>query len=192
MLLDDVFSQLDIHTRKRIMQRLFAPTGLLRRWGTTVVLATSSGRLNPTPARSSVTTDLMAAKYHSCADKIMLLDDEGGISFQGPSDEFNRMNDDDQDDALIEPAVSDLNDELYPVIYEPEKSPPEEVRGQEGNRKAKESTRQSGDFSVYRYYFKSLDWRIAVAFLVLQISLAFLSSFPCMFCSVLARHCSDC
>ena len=43
MLFDDVFSGLDKMTQKNVFGRVFGPEGLLRRWGTTVVLGTHAG-----------------------------------------------------------------------------------------------------------------------------------------------------
>jgi hypothetical protein len=42
----------------------------------------------------------------------------------------------------------------------------------------KDDTRQTGGISVYRYYFSSIDWKIAAVYLIFQLSLAFLSTFP--------------
>ncbi|KAK4206285.1 ABC transporter-like protein 2 [Rhypophila decipiens] len=46
-LLDDVFSQLDADTSGIITSRLIGPNGLFRRWGTTVILTSSSDRFLP-------------------------------------------------------------------------------------------------------------------------------------------------
>jgi hypothetical protein len=40
---DDVFSGLDTKTEEIVFNRLFAPQGLLRRWGTTIIVATHAG-----------------------------------------------------------------------------------------------------------------------------------------------------
>jgi membrane protein insertase Oxa1/YidC/SpoIIIJ len=42
-------------------------------------------------------------------------------------------------------------------------------------------TRQTGDFSSYRYFFASMSWRTTVVFLIVQTCLAFLTSFPSKF-----------
>ena len=41
---DDIFSGLDKNTSKNIFDRVFGPHGLLRKWGTTTILATHSGK----------------------------------------------------------------------------------------------------------------------------------------------------
>lgn len=44
MILDDVFSGLDANTRQNILARLLGPEGALRRWKTTVLIASHSGK----------------------------------------------------------------------------------------------------------------------------------------------------
>jgi ATP-binding cassette subfamily C (CFTR/MRP) protein 1 len=44
---DDIFSGLDSTTEKAVFSRLFGLEGLLRRWGTTVVVATHAGMQYP-------------------------------------------------------------------------------------------------------------------------------------------------
>lgn len=42
-LFDDVFSGLDNHTAQRVFKNIFLKDGLLRKFGTTIILATQSG-----------------------------------------------------------------------------------------------------------------------------------------------------
>lgn len=44
VLLDDVLSALDAKTEHNVVERLLGPTGLLRKLGTTVVLATHASK----------------------------------------------------------------------------------------------------------------------------------------------------
>lgn len=45
-LFDDIFSGLDNHTARTVFQRVFsADEGMLRAWGTSIVLATQSGTI---------------------------------------------------------------------------------------------------------------------------------------------------
>lgn len=50
-LFDDIFAGLDSRTSNRIFANLFSPSGLLKQWGTTVLLATQSGHPPPQPAQ---------------------------------------------------------------------------------------------------------------------------------------------
>lgn len=43
VILDDVFSGLDQHTKKHVSNSVLGPGGLLRRWGCTVILVTHAG-----------------------------------------------------------------------------------------------------------------------------------------------------
>lgn len=54
MILDDVLTGLDRATEQNILEAVFAPTGILKQLGTTVVLATNSGNLI-TPLKCHVT-----------------------------------------------------------------------------------------------------------------------------------------
>jgi ATP-binding cassette subfamily C (CFTR/MRP) protein 1 len=44
VIFDDTFSGLDRNTQKNVFSRLLGPTGLLRRWNTSVLVATHAGR----------------------------------------------------------------------------------------------------------------------------------------------------
>ncbi|KAF1972252.1 putative multidrug resistance protein [Bimuria novae-zelandiae CBS 107.79] len=152
---DDVLSALDMATQNRIFQRLFGPKGLLRRLGTTAVLATHANRFLP----------------H--ADHVIVLG-EGKVLEQGPYMRLT-MNKDLAEAETSEASSgqvfldSEDNDEL-PSQYSPHEGKAQEV--------PLDKSRQLGDFQVYRYYFAALSWAVAAIFFVLQISWAFLSCFP--------------
>ncbi|OGM42517.1 hypothetical protein ABOM_008320 [Aspergillus bombycis] len=70
LLLDDSFSGLDTTSQSLIDNRLFGPTGLLRKVGCTVVLATHSRR------------------YLNNADSVFILNKDGVIQHQGPPNQL--------------------------------------------------------------------------------------------------------
>ena len=43
------------------------------------------------------------------------------------------------------------------------------------------TARQTGDMSVYGYYFASMKLKVATGFFIFQITFAFLASFPCKY-----------
>jgi ATP-binding cassette subfamily C (CFTR/MRP) protein 1 len=71
MVFDDVFSGLDTTTETKVFERLFDRQGLLRKWGTTVVMATHAVNILPQ------------------ADQIIALGSDGAISEQGTFAELN-------------------------------------------------------------------------------------------------------
>lgn len=155
---DDVLSALDMGTQNRIFQRLFGPKGLLRRLGTTAMLATHATRFLP----------------HG--DHVVVLG-EGKVLEQGPYRKLTMTK------ALAGMRPSEAsghhNDQDSLTIDDDDESPPT-FRPHE--TKAEDSpldkSRQLGDIQVYRYYFAALSWAVAAIFFVFQISWAFLSSFP--------------
>ena len=154
---DDVLSALDMNTQNRIFQRLFGPKGLLRRLGTTAVLATHANRFLP----------------H--ADHVIVLGD-GKILEQGPYPSLTMAKD------IESTAVSEASENTHIRISMEEDDgeaislyTPHEEKVEDAPL---DKSRQLGDFQVYRYYFAALNWAIAATFFALQISWAFLSCFP--------------
>jgi hypothetical protein len=67
-------------------------------------------------------------------------------------------------------------DDLEPsVVSDPAKTPNKK------NATLTNTARQTGDMSVYGYYFASMKWKVATAFFIFQLTFAFLASFPCKY-----------
>ncbi len=125
---DDVLSGLDPVTRDIVVTRVFGPEGLLRELGIIAILATHA-------------TDRM-----DVADKVVVLDAEGQIVSQGPPATLAQVSmlNARADHATVSSAVPQSQTEVQPE---------EEVEDE-----TKQQLRQTGDVSVYKFYFKSLGW----------------------------------
>ncbi|KAL9610623.1 MAG: hypothetical protein Q9167_004697 [Letrouitia subvulpina] len=160
---DDIFSGLDTVTQKRVFTRLFGSEGLLRRWGTTVIIATHAVNLLP------------------YSDHIIALGSDGRISEQGSFASLKESNGYVQslnvDDAQAESGSTSTSDQ----------DDKEEISAE---KEAKDKTPKSVamvtngkgsapvDLAVYKYYLKSIGWIYALIFVFLQIVGAFFSAFP--------------
>ncbi|OQE34379.1 hypothetical protein PENCOP_c018G04493 [Penicillium coprophilum] len=139
IILDDILSGLDADTEEHIFKSLFAGNGLFRRLGTTVLLSTH------------------AINRLSYADHVVAMKGDGSIAEQGTLEELKA-------NAgyltLLKAQYKDLaSDETSPQKYEAlnvvlnNSDQRSQVDPMEGDL-----TRQSGDFSLYLYYFGSVHW----------------------------------
>ncbi|KAK2776790.1 ABC multidrug transporter [Colletotrichum kahawae] len=167
-LFDDVFSGLDNHTAKTVFRRLFNPKeGILRAWGTTIVLATQS------------------VGFLSQADVIIALGD-GKVLEIGTFAECLESDGYVKSLATIEAGSGD-------EITSSE-SPVDTFTNITGEKLAKTATdvedkrRQLGDWSVYGYYFGSVGAVLVAVMLLLQISWAFFSTFPTVWLKFWTDH----
>lgn len=147
VILDDVFSGLDADTEERIFTDLFSRQGLFRRLGTTVLLVTH------------------AVHRLSYADHIIALDSDGSIAEQGTLEELERSG---GYVALLKARYRTDNSDSEPTTQQMQAvtmalAGPEEV--DRIDTVEKELTRQSGDLSLYRYYFGSVHWASTVVWM---------------------------
>ncbi|KAF4977469.1 hypothetical protein FZEAL_6033 [Fusarium zealandicum] len=158
-LFDDVFSGLDSHTAQRVFENLFSRRGLLRQWGTTIMLATQS------------------VNFLSSADYILSLDQSGRVSEQGTFNDVKAAS------GYTQSLLKNISDTAEPVAsdesteddYAVEKATSPAERASEPS---KDSRRQLGDSTVYRYYFSSIGGIFLVTLLALEVIWAFFESFP--------------
>ncbi|KAI0005802.1 P-loop containing nucleoside triphosphate hydrolase protein [Xylariaceae sp. FL0662B] len=145
LLLDDIFSALDNVTSRVVFKNLLGSNGLLRKSEVTIILAAHSVQ------------DL------ACAEKVVILDEDGRITYQGePSalplreQDIQRLtwepHSDNGDKALVEKGDAASTSESVPE--DPEK---------------RDSERQVGDISLYSFYFKSINPVMAGCWLVLAV-----------------------
>ncbi|KAM0524595.1 hypothetical protein ACHAPE_000693 [Trichoderma viride] len=162
-LFDDIFSGLDNATSQRIFKNLFSPNiGLLRKWKTTIFLATQS-------------VDFLAS-----ADHIIALGHQGNITEQGS---FERLLTTDgyvqslmANKSIV--SVTDAHqDEIISVSAAEASVPKVEYKAKQIEVKD-DKRRQTGDSTVYKYYFGSIGTVFLVTLLVLEVVWAFLQSFP--------------
>ncbi|TDZ40639.1 ABC transporter atnG [Colletotrichum spinosum] len=169
-LFDDVLSGLDNQTAKAVFRRLLsAEEGLLRTWGTTVVLATQS----------------VALLSH--ADRIIALGD-GKIVEMGTFDECREA--DGYVKSLLSAVVTDDNGEEAQLVTATDEDSLDTSTATKSKASEEEEDmrRQLGDWSVYSYYFGSVGMVLVGIMLFLQITWAFFSTFPTIWLKFWTDH----
>jgi ATP-binding cassette subfamily C (CFTR/MRP) protein 1 len=145
IILDDVFSGLDAETEDHVFTRLFGTEGLLRQMGTTVLLVTH------------------AVHRLSFSDHVVSLDSSGHISEQG---QFGQLK---TSGGYVQNLTTKLRTNSDSGVKEqPEvatlHAPAFKIEVNEHVAQAEELNRQTGDFSVYKYYFASIGWKRTLVF----------------------------
>ncbi|KAF9873913.1 ABC transporter [Colletotrichum karsti] len=138
LVVDDALSGLDSSTQIHVWDHVFSSTGVVRRMGATVILATHS--LN----------------YLKHADKVVILGDDGTVVNQGPFEVVRRS-------AYLESLSLEGNNRED--TEEAKRSKPQTVQEQvkrqkpaEENEKEADLLRKAGDTSLYWYYLRSIGW----------------------------------
>ncbi|KAF2012008.1 multidrug resistance-like protein [Aaosphaeria arxii CBS 175.79] len=158
---DDVFSGLDVNTQKNVFTRLFGSNGLLRKWNTTVLIATHAVNLLP------------------FSDFVVALSKDGTVAEQGNFQSLNQKNgyvhkfyqeqSKEQSDIVEDLPLNDRNTTstgmLQPIAVSNEES-------------LDDKSRQLGDWSVYKYYFRTVGMPATFVFVSLACGWAFLTAFP--------------
>jgi ATP-binding cassette, subfamily C (CFTR/MRP), member 1 len=157
-----------MHTRTKVMDRLFGPDGLFRRWETTLILTSSSG-LYLGFYGSTHLTRTETQLHH--VDQLIVLNGNGELT-TNPLGEVGHGRTGDQIQACQEDVDEIMSSESSTTVSP---TPYSKVPAKEQDLSNK---RQTGDFSSYRYFFASMSWRATVVFLIVQTGLAFLTSFP--------------
>ena len=162
LVLDDIFSGLDADTEEQVFRLVFGPDGLLRRRRSTVVLCTHSIRHLP------------------AADYIIALGDNT-ILEQGSFDELMSHSGYVQSLGLKASSDSDASSEKSTL----KKSVPETKQQLLHTRTNTSSlatdadgSRQVGDKTVYKHYFKSMGLLLAASFFVFGLMYGFFTNFP--------------
>ncbi|KAI1132171.1 multidrug resistance-like protein [Nemania abortiva] len=162
-LLDDPFSGIDNHTSQIVFNRILSrENGLLRQWGTTVILVTQ------------------AVKFLPGGDKIISLGG-GSISEQGTFSSlrgaggyveslYREASGEEAHDNIRLNQTRSRSEGESPMTRtsRPSTTPP----GPEDRR------RQRGDFSIYSYFFSSISMSLTTGLLVSEVAWVFLSTFP--------------
>ncbi|KAF4462606.1 Multidrug resistance-associated 1 [Fusarium albosuccineum] len=159
-LFDDIFSGLDNQTAQRVFNNVFSEHGLLRQWGTTVLLTTQS------------------VSFLFSADHIICLDKNGSISEQGSYDKLKTTT------GYVQTLPREID--ASPTSTTSERPTEEEVSVDgsmpqadcSSGHEQQDVRRQLGDSTVYRYYFSSIGGGFLFTLLALEIVWAFLESFP--------------
>ncbi|KAH8799341.1 putative multidrug resistance protein [Xylogone sp. PMI_703] len=154
IVLDDILSALDAKTEKLVVERLFGPGGILKKFGLTVILVTHSTR------------------HFQLADKIIVLDKDGRVAEQGNFDTLRAK------DGYISSLI------LHETMEQPHITPVEVSAKSRPKIKSvtqddvTDLTRKTGDITVYKYYFKSIGWPRAAVFFCSTAFQVFCTYFP--------------
>lgn len=151
---DDVFSGLDKTTEKKVFDRLFGSSGVLRRLKTTCVIATHAIDILP------------------FADQIIALDSHGRIVEHGTFRELNSRGGYISSFSLSvrdTSAYAEDSEHNIPALAKEEALLIDELADQK---------RQTGDFTLYAYYLKAAGWLSSSLFLFYSCLLAFFETFP--------------
>ncbi|KAI0483144.1 multidrug resistance-like protein [Xylariaceae sp. FL0804] len=152
---DDVLSGLDNYTSKTVCNRVFSKSeGILRQWGTTVVLATQTASCLP------------------LADQIAALSEEGAVVEQGTLETLIKQ--DGYVNSIYKNGASRAVEDAVTVDETWRERAEKTIK----QAPALDARRQQGDFTVYRYYFASLGAAFTTIMLGLEAAFAFFSTFP--------------
>lgn len=181
IVLDDILSAVDARTEQQLIDRLFGKTGLLRRLNSTVILATHAGKHVPYSGFEGAPTDQLIplVRHLSLADKIVVLGADGQIAEQGTFNSLAsqggfvskllfhpELNDDPRVDSGLGPNTKPAATALNTPI------------GASRND-AEDLTRQIGDLSVYKYYLRSIGWKLALVNAISCLLWGLGVTFPC-------------
>ncbi|KAI5463411.1 P-loop containing nucleoside triphosphate hydrolase protein [Mariannaea sp. PMI_226] len=158
-LFDDIFSGLDSNTARRIFKNVFHSDGLLRQWGTTIILATHSSFFLPS------------------ADRIICLGTDGTISEQ---ESFHHLN---KSGTYTQNLLADDSNHSSDSKQDPDQTDeqPDRTTNSKTQRTQNgdaDKRRQLGDKTVYSFYFGSIGYAFLGILLTLEVAWAFLQSFP--------------
>ncbi|KAI1345500.1 putative ABC multidrug transporter [Xylaria sp. FL0043] len=165
LVLDDIFSGLDADTEEQVFRQVFGPDGLLRRHGATVVLCTHSIRHLPV------------------ADFIIVLED-GTVTEQGTFEELLLTRDGyTRRLGLGNGSESDASSEVTPSKERNARPEAEQVLRASPNAEVEEEemlgkSRQIGDRTVYKHYFKSMGVILAACCFFFATLWGFFRNFP--------------
>ncbi|OLN96257.1 Multidrug resistance-associated protein 1-like protein 3 [Colletotrichum chlorophyti] len=161
LVVDDALSGLDSSTQDHIWDRLFSPTGLVRRYGASVILTTHS------------------LKYLSFADHIVILGDDGEIARQG---NFDSVGDNSYLQNLSLQGIQHEQNKSEDIeVSKPQTSATSKPQTQETDTEM-DLLRKAGDTTLYWYYLKSIGWRYGLAGAVFLVFDCFFRIFPLLDC----------
>ena len=118
-------------------------------------------------------------RFLSYADYVVVLGSNGTIAEQGTFEELIAA-----EGYVHTCCIENVREGAMEItLQEVAEVPKATYTPEMGNKNAKDDfiddkTRQVGDFSIYRYYFSCLSWKVTATFLILQICWAFFSCFP--------------
>ncbi|KAI9645295.1 hypothetical protein NHQ30_006030 [Ciborinia camelliae] len=140
IILDDVFSGLDSETEDQVFRRLFGKQGLFQKMGTTILLVTH------------------AVHRLAYSDYIIALNQSSQIIEQGTFDDLKTNGGYVESLATRHKSEEDEAGEIRTDETVQKQSPFATVENDDFINKVADLNRQTGDSSVYNYYFASIGW----------------------------------
>lgn len=178
-LFDDVFSGLDKVTERVVFAKVFSRDGLLRKNGTTVVLATHAGKSHWKPRRNDAELICTTVHHLTECDYVIALGQDGRVTEQGTFEHLRSNGNYIKKLDVAEPYSSDEEDQDTidktegldtPVEASyPEKSAPDSEK--------KELLKMASDRSTFRYYFNCLGRFPLLLLVISSAGFAFLINF---------------
>ncbi|KAF2257693.1 P-loop containing nucleoside triphosphate hydrolase protein [Lojkania enalia] len=159
VILDDVFSSLDVNTQKNVFTRLFGPDGLLRRWKSTVLIATHAVNLLP------------------FSDRVVALSADGRVAEQGTFHELISR-DGYVSQFCLQHAQNDTATVKQSNYKAMETSPASNSTQIISHIALGDGRRQIGDRKVYQYFFRTVGHGATIVFITLASAWAFFTCFP--------------
>nr|POE51560.1 multidrug resistance-associated protein 1 [Quercus suber] len=154
LIVDDVLSGLDAATAKHVFEHVLGPRGLCARHHKTIVLATH------------------AIQFLHHASHVIALSDQGTML------ERDNLDDPQGKKAYLEmlKTSQDQIGEVEPRVYSQALPKPSVVS--KVDDALQDLSRRTGDSAVYRYYAKSIGWRLGVVIVGSAMTFAFCMQFP--------------
>ncbi|KAH7323550.1 P-loop containing nucleoside triphosphate hydrolase protein [Rhexocercosporidium sp. MPI-PUGE-AT-0058] len=157
IILDDILAALDATTETKVVDQLFGPNGLCKEMGTTVLLITH------------------ATHHLPLADQIIVLDEDGTIAEQGSWEDLRK------DAGYISRVIlKEKQDSLTKSGEDTKKNNNIHDSGApKPDLDVQDTTRRTGDISLYGYYFGAIGWLplVLLSFSMLIYAI-FLGSMP--------------
>ncbi|KAJ5748330.1 uncharacterized protein N7511_010026 [Penicillium nucicola] len=154
LILDDVLTGLDHQTEKLILERVFSQHGSIQQSHQTVIMATNS------------------AHHLTYADHIIAIDENGRVLEHGSYSELVSANG--YVGTLSEVSQSTSTTRAPDIVLDDET-----LQGLNlDDAEEEDSSRRTGDMTVYRYYFENIGWSLLSVFLLTCLLFVLGLSFP--------------
>ncbi|KAK7958693.1 multidrug resistance-like protein [Apiospora saccharicola] len=163
MVLDDAFASLDNQTAGKVFERLFKKeSGLLRQWGTTIILASSQPQLLLDSADQLLVLNGGTVSQETSADAILQVQSSSQVA-PGEDGIFDEK----VGTSRCGPAKVTNDTQVFGLL-------PQDKAETEGDKR-----RQTGDSTVYRFFFiDNVGVAFTISLLLAEVLWAFLSTFP--------------
>ncbi|KAI4945132.1 hypothetical protein J4E91_008109 [Alternaria rosae] len=156
LVLDDIFSGLDIKSLKHIAGSVFGPSGIAKRHGLTVLMNTHT-----------------ATYFVQRADRIVVLGSDGRIAEQGSFEKLiSNPNSFLHTIELREENAGNMSEELNDAVQIPTNPV-----GESDDALESPSARRIGELSTYAYWFRSFGSRLSLLFLAATLLAGFFWKF---------------